>query len=484
MDRITKTNSGADIGDAPNQSSGLALPRRHWAVLAISLNTLMVVIDQAILTVALPTAARSLNVTQSEVISLVAVSQFISLVALLPFAALGDRIGHTRRYRSGQLLFVFGAMLCMLAPTLPMLLAARALQAIGAAAVLSVGMALLRVIYPREALGKGLGINGVLIAVGAAIAPSLGGIIVATLGWRWVFISTLPLAIGSLLLGRSLPRPIMLRSDFDWRGALHYAVTAGLLASALGALAYGGTAVATASFFALTLVVGTLFVQRQAGRNRPILPIDLIASPTFALSIGAAYLAFAAATSMILSMPFLLESILGTNPALVGATMMAWPVAMIFSSPLAGALADRVPGGSLSALGMLLACTGFLLIATVPASANQIELIPRIALCGLGMGFFISPNSRLLISVTPPERTASVGGLISTTRILGQSSGAALVALLMQPWLGKANLVPMIAAGLALVAVLLSLAHMLPVITRPRSPCSTAAAVFTEDDVL
>jgi MFS transporter, DHA2 family, multidrug resistance protein len=462
---------------------GLPLPQRHWAVVAISLNTLMVVIDQAILTVALPTAARALSVTQSEVISLVAVSQIVSLIALLPFAAWGDRIGHTRLFRGGQALFVAGSLACMVAPTLPTLLVARGIQAIGAAALLSVGVALLRAIYPAKMLGKGLGINGVLIAVGAAIAPSLGGLVVATIGWRWVFVCALPLAIGSLLFGRWLPKATTLHPDYDWQGALQYAVTAGLIAAAFSTFAYGGTAVASASLFAAAMGIGTMFVRREMGRARPILPVDLLAKPVFALSVGAAFAAFMGGTTMLLTMPFLLESILGPHPAEIGAVMMAWPGAMIISAPLAGALADRMPGGSLSALGMALACAGFVLIANAPVDASHLVLAPRIALCGFGMGFFISPNSRLLIGATPPARTASVGGLISTTRILGQSSGAALVALLMQPWLDRGDSAPMIAAGLALVAGLLSAANMLPKVSRARSVRQHVELPFSDDDV-
>jgi DHA2 family multidrug resistance protein-like MFS transporter len=160
------------------------LPQRYWAIVAVSLNTVMVVLDASMIVVALPTAARSLSITQSQAVSLVAITQFIALIGLLPLSALGDRFGHKRVFRAGQLLFALGSLLCMMAPTLLALLAARAVQAAGAAAVLGVGIALLRSIYPGALLGRGLGLNGVLVAMGSAIAPSLGGLIVATLGWR------------------------------------------------------------------------------------------------------------------------------------------------------------------------------------------------------------------------------------------------------------------------------------------------------------
>lgn len=455
---------GSDLAGPSRQSGedGLPTPQRFWAIIAVSLNTIMVVIDSTMAIVALPTASRALSITESEAISLVAITQFISLVGLLPLSAIGDRIGHARLFRAGQVMFIAGSLLCMFAPDLPALLAARTIQAMGAAAVLSVGIALLRAIYPSISLGKGLGINGVLIAMGAAIAPSLGGLVVATLGWRWVFICPLPLAIGSLLLSRFLPRSELVHPEFDWRGALFYSMAAASIAGAFCTIAYWWRPAVSATLFVVAVIVATLFVKREAGLSRPILPVDLLSRPRFALTISASYAAFTGSMTMLLSLPFFLESIVGENPAEIGALMMAWPLAMMFSAPLAGALADRLPAGSLSAFGMATACAGYIAMANTPADAGHLNLLIRIALCGVGMGFFVSPNSRLLLAATPRSRTAAVGGLISTTRILGQSSGAALVALLMQPGIGRSASAPFIAATFVFVAALFSLGHLLP----------------------
>jgi DHA2 family multidrug resistance protein-like MFS transporter len=467
--RVPNLADGAAHTAKPDHAAGdagLPLPQRYLAIVAVSLNTVMVVLDASMIVVALPTAARSLSITQSQAVSLVAITQFIALIGLLPLSALGDRLGHERVFRAGQLLFVLGSLLCMMAPNLLTLLAARAVQAAGAAAVLSVGIALLRSIYPSALLGRGLGLNGVLVAMGSAIAPSLGGLIVATLGWRWVFVCPLPLVIGSLLLGRSLPRPASLHHQFDWRGALIYMAAAGSIAGAFWCIAYWWLPIASAALFTMALTVGTLFVRRELRLARPILPVDLLAKPRFALSISAAFVAFCGSMTMLLSLPFLLEALVGDRPAIIGTLMTAWPLAMMVSAPLAGFLADRVPTGSLSALGMTFACVGYLVIVTAPVDTTHPGLMLRIAMCGFGMGFFISPNSRLLIGSTPRDRTASAGGMLSTTRILGQSSGAALVALLMQPGIGQGKSAPFIAAGFALVAVLLSLGHLLPWVRR------------------
>lgn len=454
-------------------SDGLPTPRRYWSILAVSLGTVVVVVDTTIVVVALPTAARELGVDESAAISIVAVYQFVLLTLLLPLAALGDRIGHRRLYQAGQGLFFAASFLCFLAPSLPLLLAARALQAAGAAAALSVGMALLRAIYPAASLGRGLGINGVIVAAGSALAPSLGGVLVATLGWRWVFVATLPVALASLTLGRVLPAPVALRRDYDWRGALLYALAFGGIAVAVNVAAYGALTLCVVLAVG-AILVGRAFVRREMRQARPILPVDLLARPVFSLSTGAALTAFVGAMTMTLSLPFLLEGMIGRKPAEIGALMMAWPLAMMVSAPAAGALADRFPHGTLGAFGMILSGVAYLLIATAPGEASHADLALRIALCGLGMGFFISPNARQVVGSAPRERTAAAGGLISTTRILGQASGAALAALFLRAGLGQGAAPAVAATGFAFLSAALSLGHLLPSVRNARADGATA----------
>jgi len=454
------------VANQLRQGDGIRTPRRYWCILAVSLGTLLAVVDSTIVIVALPTVARDLGVSGSEAISIVAISQVVLLVALLPLAALGDRIGHRRLYQAGQWVFLAASILCLLSPTLPLLLAARALQAVGAAAALSVGMALIRAIYPSGSLGTGLGINGAVVASAAALAPSLGGLIVATIGWRWVFVSTAPLVIASLAFGRALPVATALRDSFDWRGALSYAGTFGALAAALGAVAYGGGRLLTAALFAIVALFAAAFVRREMRRDQPILPVDLLARPVFSLSAAAALATFIGSMTITLSLPFLLEAQIGPKPAEIGALMMAWPLAMMVSAPIAGALADRTPHGALGAFGMLLCAIAYVLIATIPAGAGHADIALRIALAGLGLGFFISPNSRQIIRSAPHKRTAAAGSLISTTRILGQASGAAVVAMLLHPGTDRSASPAVVAACFALLAAVLSFGHLIPSVQR------------------
>ncbi|WP_409018856.1 MFS transporter [Brevundimonas vesicularis] len=188
-------------------SDGLPMPRRGWAIVALSFGTALLVMDNTIATVALPTVARALDVPASAAVSVVTVYQMVLLMALLPLSSLGDLIGNRRLYQGGQALFLVATVLCFFVNSLPMLLMTRAAQALGVAAVLSVNVGLLRRIYPIRHLGRGLALSSLIIASAGALAPTIGGYILSVGSWRWVFVAAAPFALISLLLGRALPAP-------------------------------------------------------------------------------------------------------------------------------------------------------------------------------------------------------------------------------------------------------------------------------------
>jgi DHA2 family multidrug resistance protein-like MFS transporter len=450
-------------------TEGLPTPRRYLAIAAVSFGTALVVIDGAIPSVALPTLARDLGVTGSEAVLVVTVYQLVLVMTLLPFSALGDRLGHRRLYQLGQLVFTVASLLCFFARSLPFLLVVRAAQALGAGAALSVSSALVRAIYPPRQLGRGLGVNSVVVSISAAIAPTLGGFILAFGSWPWVFASAIPFAILSLVLGRHLPEPELHAQDFDMLGAVLCAATFGLVISGLESLVHGSSPVVSSAIVATGALIGVFFVRREAGEARPIMPVDLLARPVFALSTLGAFAAFIASMSLILSLPFRLEHAYGFSPSAVGALIAPWPVTTMFVAPAAGALSDRVPAGLLGGIGMTVATAALLLLAWLPAHPGYADIAWRMALCGAGFGLFLSPNARLIIGSAPRERAASAGGLISTTRLTGQTLGATLVAALLALGDGSGPVPGLVAAGLAVLAGLCSLARLNPTLRRPAS---------------
>ncbi|WP_156679847.1 MFS transporter [Sphingomonas profundi] len=448
-------------------TDGLAIPRRYTAIAAVSFGTALVVIDGAIATVALPTIARDLAVDASAAVLVVTVYQLILVMTLLPFSTLGDRLGHRTLYQYGQALFTGATILCFFAKSLPFLLIVRAAQAIGAAAALSVSSAMIRSIYPARQLGRGLGLNSVVVSSAAALAPTLGGLILGVAPWPWVFASAVPFALVSLLLGRALPDPEPRQEPFDMLGAVLCAAMFGLVISGLEACVHGDSPVVSAAIVATGIAVGIVFVRRERQEPRPIMPVDLLASPVMALSVIGALTAFVASMTLLLSLPFRLEHEYGFAPSEIGAIIAPWPLTTMVVAPLAGTLSDRWPAGLLGGIGMGLATIGLLTFTILPAEPLYIDLAWRMALTGAGFGLFLSPNARLIVGSAPRERAAAAGGLISTNRMIGQTLGATLVAALLALNLGGGRTPALIAAGLAFVAGLCSLARLRPALRHP-----------------
>jgi DHA2 family multidrug resistance protein-like MFS transporter len=450
-------------------NEGLPLPRRYLSILAISFGTALVVIDGSIVTVALPTIAQQLDIDSSAAVLIVTVYQLVFVMTLLPFSNFGDRLGHRRLYQYGQLVFTGATILCFFARSLPLLIAARALQALGASAALSVSSAMIRSTYPSRQLGRGMGINSVIVSISGALAPTIGGLILTFASWPWLFAVTVPFALLSLTLARRLPDPRPRDVPFDVVGAILCAVTFGLLIVGLETAVHGGHLAIAAVTVAAGILVGYLFIRRELDEPRPILPVDLLGRPVLALSTLGAFASFVAMVTVILSLPFRLQQVYGFSPGEVGAVIAAWPLTTLFVAPTAGMLSDRIPAGVLGSIGMVIAVTGLLFLAYLPADPSGLDIAWRMGLTGAGFGMFLSPNARLIVGSAPLDRAAAAGGLISTTRLIGQTSGATLVAALLAFGLGAGRTPPLVAAGLAVIAGICSAARLRPSIREPRA---------------
>jgi DHA2 family multidrug resistance protein-like MFS transporter len=442
---------------------GLPTPRRYLAIIAVSFGTALAVIDASIVTVALPTLAHDLGVKSSAAVLVVTVYQLVLVMTLLPFSALGSRIGLRRLYQYGQIIFLVSTILCFFARSLPFLLVIRAIQALGAGASLSVSSALIRAIYPARQLGRGLGISNIVVSSGGAIAPTLGGLVLAVASWPWIFAAAAPLALLSLVLGRqALPEPQPHEEPYDVLGALLCALTFGLTIFGLESAVHGSSPIMSAAAVATGAVVAFAFVRRELESKMPILPVDLLAQPVLALSAIGALTAFIASMTFILSLPFRLQQQYGFSPGEVGAVITPWPLGMMIIAPLAGILSDRFPAGLLGGIGMAIASTALLLLAFLPAHVSQFEIVWRMALCGMGFGLFLAPNARLILHSAPHARAASAGGLISTIRLTGQTLGATLLAALFSIGAGGNRVPALVAAGLALLAGVCSVGRLSP----------------------
>ena len=446
----------AQTGKVIDEHPGIPRPRRWWAIAAISFGTSLLVIDGSIANVALPTIARELNVTEAAVTNVVTIYQLVLVMLLLPFSSLGDRLGHRTLYQAGQAVFMAASAACFFVESFTVLLLLRVLQAVGAAMALSVSAAMLRQIYPANRLGTGMGVNSVIVASSAALAPTLGGYIVGNLPWQIVFVAAAPMAVISLLLGRSLPDPEPRDQPSKWRSGVLSALTMLLLVGGIqlgthNALGWGVAA------FVLGIVALLLLIRRERRKEAPVFPVDLLAKPVIGLSALANFASFISAGALMLGLPFRLESGMGYDPQTVGILLLPFPLTMLVVSPLAGFASDKIAPTKLGVTGMAIAIIGLLLLATMPDQPGEWGIAWRLSLTALGFGLFFSPNSRLLIGRAPRDRAAAAGGLLSTARLFGQTMGAVVIGILLAAGLGLGPAPLYASCALAVVAALASM---------------------------
>jgi DHA2 family multidrug resistance protein-like MFS transporter len=409
---------------------GLPVPQRYFAILTIALGVTMAVMDSAIANVALPTIARDLHTNPALSIWIVNGYQLAVTISLLPLAALGDIVGYRRIYIAGLVLFTIASLLCALSDSLPMLALARVVQGFGGAGIMSVNSALIRFIYPHSQLGRGLSINTLVVAVSAAAGPTAAAAILAAASWPWLFAVNVPFGIVAVAVAlRALPHTPRAKHSFDIAGALLVAAMFALLIGSIDAFGHGESVALFAVELAATVGIGWLMVRREESAPLPMLPIDLMRIPMFALSIATSICSFSGQMLAMVALPFLLQGDLHYSAVETGLMITPWPIAIAVISPIAGRLADRYPAGLLGGLGLLVFAGGLLALALLPQHATIADIVWRMALAGAGFGLFQSPNNRAMIGSAPLARSGGASGMLGTARLLGQTIGAALVAL-------------------------------------------------------
>jgi MFS transporter, DHA2 family, multidrug resistance protein len=403
---------------------------RILAVATITIGLSMSVLANSMTNLALPYIAQDLDITAESSIWIVNASQIALMVCLLPIAALADIIGYRHVYRVGLGLFCLASLGCALAPSLPWLIVARTFQGLGGAALMSVQPALVRAIYPRNMLGRGLGFNTTVVATSLAAGPSLGALVLTVWSWPALFAIYIPLGVAAFLLGeRHLPHTRHVHRPFDVVSAILSGLTFGLLIFGIDGIAHSHRPLMIAAELGGAAVLGTLFIRRQMRLSDPMMPVDMFRRPIFALSISSASCTFTAQGLAFVSLPFFFHTVLDKSATDTGILLTAWPLALASIAPIAGRLADRHHAGFLGAIGLTSMTTGLVATALLPPDPSTADIMWRLVLCGAGFGLFSAPNNRLMMNAVPRDRSGSAGGIIATARTLGQTMGAALVAL-------------------------------------------------------
>jgi len=450
-------------------TDGVPTPRRYWAVLTIWLGLTLAVLDGAIANVALPTIATDLHTSPSNSIWVINAYQLAVTISLLPLSSLGDIFGYRRVYQAGFIVFTIASLACAMSWSLPSLAIARVFQGFGAAGIMSVNSALVRFIYPRRWIGRGIGINSTISSIASAAGPSVAAAILAVAPWPWLFAVNVPLGIaGAIIAWRALPATPSSGVKFDTASALMSAISLGLLITVIDGVGHGEHIELIIVQGMVAFVVGLILVARELSQSAPLLPVDLMRIPLFALSATTSVCAFVAQAMALVSLPFLFESALGFNQVHTGLLMTPWPLMTTMMAPIAGRLADRYPAGILGGIGLAVFSTGLASLALLPSHPSSINIAWRMAVCGMGFGLFQSPNNRAIINAAPRERSGGASGMLGTARLLGQTVGAALVALIFGLTEEAGTGIALaIAAGLAFVAALVSCTRLIKPRPRP-----------------
>ncbi len=440
----------------------MPLPQRHWAILTIALGLILAVVDGAIANVALPTIARDLDASPAFSIWIVNGYQLAITISLLPLSSLGEIVGYRRVYLAGLALFTLASVFCTLSHTLLLLTVARIVQGFGAAGIMSVNTALVRFIYPRDLLGRGIGLNALVVAVSAAVGPTIAAGILAVGTWPYLFAVNIPIGIAAVALGlRFLPHTRRAPHMFDWQSAGLSAITFGFLIAAIDSLGHGEAPMVCLSELAVAVIAGLLLIYRQAHSTSPLLPVDLLRIPVFALSIATSIASFCGQMLAFVAIPFYLESRFGYSAVQIGLLITPWPIAVAFAAPAAGRLVERYPAGLLGGIGLLLFAAGLGTLAMLPADPSSLDVIWRMALAGVGFGLFQTPNNRTMIAAAPRERSGGASGMLGTARLLGQTTGTALVALFLARYPANGTQISLLAGvGFALTGAVLSMLRL------------------------
>lgn len=402
------------------------------AVAAVCIGAFMGQLDASIITLALPELERSFHAGVGDV-SWVGLSYLLVLVGTV--AAVGrfaDMVGRKLLYIYGFLIFIAGSALCASASSLGMLDAYRVVQAIGAAMLQANSVAIIALAVPRARLGRALGIQGAAQAVGLALGPSIGGLLLTVGSWRLLFLVNVPaglVGVAAALL--FIPRSTHLqeRVRFDWPGlAIFFPAVSALLFALSEGDRYGWSSMATLAAIGLSAVLGIGFVLRERRCPYPMVDLSMFARVRFATGMAGGLLAFAVLFGLMVVTPFYLERGTGAGTARTGLELMVMPIALGLVAPLAGRLADRFGVRPPVVAGMSLVVVGLgAMAARHPTGGGLVGLL---AIVGLGLGLFNSPNNAGIMASVPAEQSGSASGLLNMGRGLGTALGLAIAAAL------------------------------------------------------
>jgi EmrB/QacA subfamily drug resistance transporter len=404
--------------------------KSKWTVLIIVLmSTFMSTLDGSIVNVALPKMADALNVTTSS-IQLVVTSYLIVIAGtVLIFGRLGDMVGKAKMFKFGLGLFTFGSFLCGITSSFPILIAARVVQAIGAAGTMANNQGIITEIFPANERGKALGFLGTSVALGSLVGPGLGGIIVGTFSWEFIFLINIPIGIIALFYGNKLlPKDHKgEKGKLDNLGAVLFMLTiVPLFVSLDEGLNFGFTNPIILSGFVIAVISFIIFIIVEKKKENPLLELEIFSNKLFSLSIFCAFITFIAIFCNNIILPFYLQDVMNYSPQHTGLILMVYPLLLTIAAPISGTFSDKIGSEILTFIGLMLISFGLFLMSTLNTNSNVLIMLVFIAIMSIGMGLFQSPNNSLIMSTVSRDKLGIAGSVNALVRNLGMVCGIAL----------------------------------------------------------
>ena len=413
------------------ETAGDKATANKWMVfLAIGVGSMMGSLDSSIVNTILPVIRTAFKADVAGIEWVVTVYLLVVSGLLLSFGRLGDLRGHKSVYVYGFVIFITGSALCGLAPNQILLTVFRALQAIGAAILVSNAPAILTMTFPPSQRGQALGLQSTMTYIGLTAGPPLGGLLTARFGWRYVFYINVPICLIALTLSlRYIPhlKPAARAERFDLAGAATF--IAGLVALLLAlnqGQDWGWLSAAVLGLMAAAALLLFLFVQLELHRPDPMLDLGLFRSRLFSAAAATAVLNYVCLYTVLFLLPFYLIQGRGLGPDQAGLVMTVQPLVMAISAPISGWLSDRIGSRLLSTLGMAILAFGMFRLSRIGVASPLSSVTLGLGIVGLGTGTFIAPNTSALMGAAPRQRQGVAGGVLATARNVGMVLGVGL----------------------------------------------------------
>jgi len=409
--------------------------KNKWAILIIViLSTFMSALDGSIVNVALPKMARALHVETSNIQLVPIIYLIIITGTVLIFGRLGDIYGKTKMFRFGLGLFTFGSLLCGLTSSFALLLAARVIQASGAAGTMANSQGIIAETFPANERGRALGLSGTAVALGSLVGPGLGGIIVGAGRWEYIFLINVPIGLivlyfASKLLAKGHKTA---QGKLDGAGAvlimltivpLFMAISEGLNRGYTDPMILAGFFVSIISFF--------LFIKLEKKSQNPLVQLQIFENKLFSLSVFCGFITFVAMFCSNIILPFYLQDVMSYSPQHAGLILMAYPLILMVASPFSGHLSDKMGSEILTFLGLVLTSLGLFFMSSLNEHSALSTMIILIATMSLGMGLFQSPNNALIMSTVSRDKLGIAGSINALVRNMGMVCGISLATTLL-----------------------------------------------------